>query len=292
MSGLGVETGALTKSYGDVTALDGVDLSLEPGKIYGLLGRNGSGKSTLMSILAAFQRPDSGTVRVGGHDPYENGDVTSQIALIRESGDIPQASVRRVLGYLATLRPAWDTDYAHHLAERFGLPMRRHAQRLSRGQKAALACVIGLATRCPLTMLDEVTLGLDAPARYLFQEELLADYVEHPRTIVISTHHIAEFGDLFEEVLILDRGRLIVHDTADGLRERGVSVTGPAETVDRFAVGLHVLGEQILGGTKRITLYSHPGQDLERQARVAGLELGSLPLQDLFVHLTTGKDAQ
>lgn len=292
MSGLGVEIDGLTKNYGDVRALDHVGLSLEPGKIYGLLGRNGSGKSTLMAILAAFLRGDAGTVRVGGRDPYEDASTTSRVMLVRESGDLPPASVRRVLDFMAALRPHWDADYAARLIERFEVPMRRHAQRLSRGQKAALACVVGLAARCPLTMLDEVTLGLDAPARYIFQEELLADYVEHPRTMVLSTHHIAEFGDLFEEVLILDRGRLIVHDTADGLRERGLSVTGPAETVDRFTVGLRVLGEQSLGGVKRVTLYSHPGEDLARQARVAGLELGSLPLQDLFVHLTSGKDVQ
>ncbi|MEV0645662.1 ABC transporter ATP-binding protein [Phytomonospora sp. NPDC050363] len=286
-----VEVDDLRVSYGDVTALEGVSLTLEANKIYGLIGRNGSGKTSLMSVLAAFRRPDSGQVRVEGRDPYEDAELASRICLIRESGDLPTAKVRQILSMIARLRPDWDEALAQRLLARFKVPADRNVMKLSRGMKSALGCVIGLASRAPLTMFDESYLGMDAPARYIFIEELLADYVEHPRTFIVSTHLIEEFARLFEEILIIDKGRLIVHDTVDTLRERGVALSGPAEIVDRFALGLEVLGEHTLGRTKQITVYCHPGDDLRRQAKAAGLELGALPLQDLFVHLTTREDA-
>lgn len=286
-----VEIDDLRVSYGDVTALENVSLALETNKIYGLIGRNGSGKTSLLSVLAAFRRADAGRVRVEGLDPYENADVVSRICLIRESGDLPAAKIRQVLGLVRELRPEWNEELAEHLLERFDLPRNRNLSKLSRGMKSALGCVVGLASRAPLTMFDESYLGMDAPSRYIFIEELLRDYVEHPRTFIVSTHLVEEFGRLFEEVLIIDKGRLIVHDTVDALRERGVSISGPAEMVDRFKLGLEVLGEQTLGPTKQITVYCHPGDDLRRQAKAAGLELGTLPLQDLFVHLTTREDS-
>jgi len=286
-----VEIDDLHVSYGDVTALESVSLALEANKIYGLIGRNGSGKTSLLSVLAAFRRADAGRVRVEGRDPYEDADAVSRICLIRESGDLPAAKIRQILGLVRELRPEWDEELAEHLLERFNLPRNRNVSKLSRGMKSALGCVVGLASRAPLTMFDESYLGMDAPSRYIFIEELLRDYVEHPRTFIVSTHLVEEFGRLFEEVLIVDKGRLIVHDTVDALRERGVSISGPAELVDRFKLGLEVLGEQTLGPTKQITVYCHPGDDLRRQAKAAGLELGTLPLQDLFVHLTTREDS-
>ena len=289
-TGLGVEIDDLRLTFGDVHALDGLSLSLEPDKIYGLLGRNGSGKSSLMSVMAAFQRATSGSVLVDGSDPYENADVTERVCLIRESGDISANTVKGALKFASHMRPDWDAEFADHLVERFQLPRKRLVSRLSRGMKSALGCVLGLASRAPLSMFDESYLGMDAPARYVFAEEVLRDYVEHPRTFVISTHLIEEFERLFEEVLIIDRGRLLIHDTVDGLRARGASITGPAELVDRFALGLEVLGEQRLGGTKQVTVYAHNGDDLDRKAKAAGLELGTLPIQDLFVHLTTRGD--
>ena len=102
---------------------------------------------------------------------------------------------------------------------------------------SALGVIIGLAARAPLTFFDEPYLGLDAVARQLFYDRLLADYAEHPRTVVLSTHLIDEVGDLIEHVLLLDRGRLVLDEDAEELRGQVVTATGPAEAVDGFAAG-------------------------------------------------------
>lgn len=284
---VGIEVKDLTLRFGDVTALDRLSFRLGGGKIYGLLGRNGSGKTSLLSVLAAFRKATDGQVRVGGADPFENDDVVRQICLIRESGDVYESDrVKCVLETAQLFRPNWDDDYAAKLLDKFKLSSRKRAQTLSRGQKSALGIVLGLATRAPLTIFDESYLGMDAPSRYAFYEELLADYVAHPRTIIISTHLIEEVASLFEEVVIIDEGRLVVHSEADTLRSRGARVTGPAEVVDTFVAGLTVLSEQTLGRVKAVTVYGELNEAQVQAAALAGLDLGPVSLQDLFVHLT------
>jgi ABC-2 type transport system ATP-binding protein len=285
---LSVRVDGLTLRYGDTTAVDGLSFDLAAGKIYGLLGRNGSGKTSLMSVLAAFRRATAGTVRIAGDDPFENQQLTSQICLIRENGDVFDSErCHRVLALAQRLRPFWDQQYAERLVDRFQLPLRKRPQQLSRGQRSALACILGLASRAPLTMFDESYLGMDAPSRYAFYEELLTDYAGHPRTVIVSTHLIEEFGALFEEVVVIDQGRLLVHDQTDALRARGAAVTGPAEVVDRLTEGLTVLSERRLGGTKSTTVYGPP-DSLRHHAAAAGAQLEPVALQDLFVHLTAG----
>lgn len=140
-------------------------------------------------------------------------------------------------------------------------------------------------------MFDESHLGLDAPSRYLFYDALLTDFIAHPRTIVVSTHLIEEMSSLLEEVVIIDDGRLLLHEEVEALRSRGAEVTGPADKVDRFVAGLTVLGERQLGRTKSAMIYGALDDGQRRAADSAGLDLGPIALQDLFVYLTERKGA-
>jgi ABC-2 type transport system ATP-binding protein len=284
---LGVEARALGVRYGARTALDGVDVTIPAGSITGLLGRNGSGKTTLASVVAAFRRPTSGAVLVGGQDPWENEDLLPRVLLVRESGDVLDTETLRTnLRFTEDCRPAFSREVAERLMDRFELDPGAKPAKLSRGQKSAFGIVIGVASRADLTILDEVHLGLDAPSRYAFYDALLADYVEHPRTIVLSSHLIGEVERLLEHVVVLDHGQVLLAQDADALRVTGVSVTGPAREVERFVVGRTVLGRQQLGGTVQATVLATLADGEAADARAAGLELGPVPLQDLFVHLT------
>lgn len=276
--------------YGPTTAVDGLTFTLEAGKIYGLLGRNGSGKTSLLSVLSAFRKATSGEALVDGEPVWENPRAARKICFIRGSGDTvagdwPSDKISDAFEFAAHNRPDWDPEYAAKLVDRFGLDTRAHIGKLSQGQRSALGVILGLASRCPVTIFDESHLGMDAPSRYTFYEELLADYLAHPRTVVLSTHLIEEVSNLFEEVMIIDRGRLLMQDKVDDLRSRGASVTGPADSVDRFTEGLTVLSSRQLGPTRSVTTYGELDQDRLRQARAAGLEIGPITLQDLFVHL-------
>ncbi|WP_405061802.1 ABC transporter ATP-binding protein [Kribbella sp. NBC_01505] len=290
---LSVHTENLSVRFNGTPALDRLDLRLAPGKIHGLLGRNGSGKSTLAAVLAGFRRPDEGQVLIDGAGlgtplaPYENAVVTSRICLIRESGDVADGlQVRHALLLAASLRPYWNADLAGELLDRFEVPTNKRMQKLSRGKKSALAVVLGLASRAPLTIFDETYLGMDVPSRQAFYDALLADYTEVPRTIVLSTHLVNEVSALLEDVVILDNGRLVTQSPVDALRGRGAAIVGPAATVDEFTAGLTVLAEEKLGGTKSATVLGDLDPALLGQAVSAGLEIAPVGLQDLFVHLT------
>ncbi|WP_053374144.1 ATP-binding cassette domain-containing protein [Paenibacillus sp. FJAT-27812] len=284
---LPVEVSHLQLRYGSFAALEDISFKLEGGKIYGLLGRNGSGKTSLLSILASYREQSGGNVAIDGEAPFENARIMEQVCFVQESGHMPETLyVRDVLKLAASCWQNWDADYADRLIRQYELPLKKRVASLSRGMKSALGVTLGLASRAPVTIFDEAYLGMDAPSRYTFYEELLNDYMEAPRTFILSTHLIEEVGSLFEEVLILDKGRLLMHEETEALRARGASITGPSDSVDRFVSGLTVLGEQKLGKTKSATVFGELTEQKRKAALAEGLELGPVSLQDLFVHLT------
>jgi len=283
----GVEVRDLVVRYGQTTALDRVSVTLPSGSITGLIGRNGSGKTSLLSALAAFRKADAGTVLVDGEDPWENDRVLAGVCLVRESGDVlTDWSLRDNLRYAEQSREHFSPELASRLMDVFELPAKRKPAQLSRGKKSAFGVVIGLAARADLTLLDEVHLGMDAPSRYAFSDALLADYVEHPRTIVISSHLIEEMQRLVERVVVLHEGQVLLAEETDVLRGRGTSVTGPADAVERFTSGRTVIGRQTLGRAAQATVYGAVDGTDRAAARGLGLDLGPVDLQDLFVHLT------
>jgi ABC-2 type transport system ATP-binding protein len=288
-----VQTRDLSVRYGSTVAVADVSLDLEAGVIHGLLGRNGSGKTTLLSAIAGFRRPSAGSVLVDGEDPWENARVMAGTCLVRESGDVQaDMSMTDNLTFLAGARPHFDPDLAGRLMDVFELDPRRRPSRLSRGKKSAFGAVVGLASRAELTVFDEVYLGMDAPSRYAFYDALIADYAEHPRTIVLSSHLIEEIQRLLENVVILDGGRLLLADDADALRGRAVSLTGPADVVEGFTAGRAVLRRRQLGRTAEVTVDGGLTAEDRSAAADLGLELGPVDLQSLFVHLTQKEAAR
>lgn len=286
MSGLSVQTQDLAVRYGTTRALNGVSMHIAPGAITGVLGRNGAGKSTLLATVASFRRPSSGTVRLDGRDPYEDPRLMAATCLVREAGDFADLSTLEALRLAATARSSFSVPLAKRLLERFQVPQRRRVAKLSRGQRSAFGAAIGLASRAPLTLFDEVYLGMDAPTRYAFYEELLADYAAHPRTIVISSHLIEEVERLFEHVLILHEGKVLLSEPSDRLRQRGFRVVGEQRAVEAFVAGHQVLNRQQLGRTAAVTVLAGSEAATPNEATAAGLELEHVTIQDLFVHLT------
>ncbi|USQ78509.1 ABC transporter ATP-binding protein [Ornithinimicrobium faecis] len=286
MTGYQVHTESLGVSYGDSPALTGVSLDLAPDRIHGLLGRNGAGKTTLMSVLASLRR-GTGTVLVDGQEPFENEAVMENTCLIRESGDLlVDERLTTNLSFLEGARPHFDRAYAESLMEAFRLKPRKKPQALSRGQASAFGAIVGLASRSPLTMFDEVHLGMDAPSRQRFYDELLRDFAEHPRTIVLSSHLISEIEHMLETVTVLHEGKLLLSSEADDLHTNGATLTGPAEIVDRHTAGQQVVGTRDLGPTRQVTVFGNLDEAALAAAEREGLQVGAVPLQDLFIHLT------
>jgi ABC-2 type transport system ATP-binding protein len=285
----------LSKSYGHgantVHAVADASFALEENRIHGLLGRNGAGKTTLMQLLTGQEFATRGTIEVFGESPVENARVLDNVCFIKESQRYPDDfRVKHVLRSAPWFFPDWDEDFAADLVERFRLPENRRVKKLSRGQLSAVGVIVGLASRAPLTFFDEPYLGLDAVARQLFYDVLLADFAEHPRTVVLSTHLIDEVSNLLEHVVVIDDGRIIIDADADELRGSAVDVVGARSAVEAFTAGREVLHRTALGGLATATVAGL--DDAGRvAAREAGLELAPVSLQQLVIRTTTGENA-
>jgi len=287
-----VEVSGLTKRFGAVTAVDNVSFSIEENKIYGLLGRNGAGKTTIMQLLTGQDFASGGSIQVFGQSPVENAKVLQRISFIKESQRYPEDfRVKHVFKSAPWFFAGWDQEFAERLIDDFRLPMNRVIKKLSRGQLSSIGVIVGLASRAPLTFFDEPYLGLDAVARQIFYDRLLADYAEHPRTVILSTHLIDEVADLLEHVLVIDEGRIIIDDDAETLRGTATTVVGTRAAVDAFVHGRDVLHRDGIGGLASITVAGlSPAH--RQEATAAGLELSPVSLQQLIIRRTNTSEKE
>lgn len=274
----------VTKRFGDVVALDGVNVGFRRHAITGLVGRNGAGKSTLLDLVSGRARASSGEVHVEGEDPFENRRVLGDVCAVTESQPYPtRFTVEAALHTAALLHPRWDGELADDLVEVFELRRRQRIGKLSRGQRSAMGVVIALASRAPITVLDEPYVGLDAVARRVFYDRLLEEVVVAPRTVIFSSHLIDEIAHLLDYLVVIDHGRVVLDAPAESVHDSVLEVSGPRVLVDAFADGLEVLSRADLGGVSRATVRGAAGDD----AVAAGLRVRALPLQEVVVALTT-----
>ena len=284
-----IEIRELTRTHKSTTALDRVTVSFEAGVIHGLLGRNGAGKTSLMSIVSGQDWPDSGEVTAFGEAPQENERVLSRICFVREDQKyIEDSLARHAFAAASTAFPNWDHDLADRLARDFQIPRRTRIKKMSRGQRSAVAVIIGIASRADVTFFDEPYMGLDAVARQLFYDRLLEDYAEHPRTIVLSSHLIDEIAHLIENVVLLDRGRVMLDEPVEDLRDRAVTLIGAADVVRQLTDFRQVLHTESLGRMAKSTVLGALEDHELRRARTSGVEVVPVSLQQLIVHLTSG----
>jgi ABC-2 type transport system ATP-binding protein len=282
-----VEVKNLSLTYKDFDALKNLSFTLEDGKTYGLLGRNGAGKTSLLSLIASFREPTEGKILIDGEEPFENAKIMQQVSFIYEKNYKEETgTVKEMLQIAEYYRPNYDKEYAAYLIDRFNLPLKKPVYKLSKGMQSAMNVTIGLASRTPVTIFDEAYLGMDAPTRDIFYKEILADQEKFPRVIILSTHLVSEMDYLFDEVLILKNGELIVHEEYEDLISKGASITGEATIVDEFTQGMKILNEQRLGNTKSVMVYEKLPEDRRNEAQRLGLDVGPISLQDLFIHLT------
>ncbi len=274
-----------------VRAVDDLTVSFATGQVHGLLGRNGAGKSTLMKLITAQLFASSGQVRVFGEPPLENPTVLSRTCFIQESQTYPDhLTPGQLFSVAAGLYPHWDSGYAQNLISQFDLPTNRRIKKLSRGQLSTVGIILGLASRAELTMFDEPYLGLDPVARVAFFDLLLADLGEHPRTVVLSTHHIDEAADLLENIVVLDHGRLLLADDAESLRAGAYTLSGRTSDVDDLTRGRPVIQRHSLGPVATATVHQPLTRADRAQAEQRGVEISPVSLQSLFIHLISDSD--
>jgi len=279
-----ISVAGLTRSYRGQLALDHISFDVAAGSITGLLGRNGAGKTTLLRILTGQEFPSAGSVRVFGASPAENDQILRRMVLVREDQAYPDIKVGHAIRAASWCYPSWSAELADRLLADFALPQDRPVKKLSRGMRSALGIVIGLAARAEVTLFDEPYAGLDAVARQLFYDWLLADYAEHPRTVLLSTHLIDEAAALLERVLVIDQGRVALDAAADELRGVATTVSGPVLAVDEFTAGHEVWDRRQIASQASVVMVGPLNEADRAQARSLRLDLQPVTLQQLVVH--------
>ncbi|MCF2661407.1 ABC transporter ATP-binding protein [Pseudoflavonifractor phocaeensis] len=283
------------KSYGKKEVLHDLDLTIQPGKIYGLIGRNGAGKTTLLGILTAQNTLDSGTVTYGGQPVWENQAALDHICFSRELQPTlftgpNNLKVKHYLKSAAIYYPNWDQEYADQLLAGFKLEPKKKICQLSKGQMSMVTILIALASRAPITILDEPAAGLDVVMRERFYQLLLEDYAQTNRTFIVSTHIIEEAASVFEQVIILDEGRILENSPTEDLIGQFHYISGREDIVDQVCRGLEVLSVQQMGRHKTAAVRGG-GVKLEA-ALSADVDVSPMNLQNVFVALCGHGDAQ
>jgi ABC-2 type transport system ATP-binding protein len=186
-----------------------LDLKLEPGNIYGLLGKNGAGKTTLLKLIAGLRYAQSGSVRVLGHDPGARpAHMLDEVFSVSEELFIPPLLPRTYVSLYAPFYPRFDhAEFAAYMTE-FELENDKKLSALSYGQKKKLVLAFGLASGCKVLLLDEPTNGLDIPSKGQFRK-LLTRAASEERIILVSTHQVRDMENLIDPLIVLDQGRII-----------------------------------------------------------------------------------
>jgi len=212
-----IVTRGLTKRFGDVTAVDDLDLDVAPGQVFGFLGPNGAGKTTTIRLLLDILRPTAGTVEVLGSSPRDTA-VRARIGFLpAELGLDPRHTATDTITYLGALRGGFEPGDVQHLLERFDLDPTRRIGELSTGNRRKVGVVQAFVGRPELLILDEPTAGLDP----LLQHELLGlirERVAAGATVVLSSHILPEVERIADRIGILRRGRLVAHGTVEEMR--------------------------------------------------------------------------
>lgn len=283
-----IECRNVTKHYGSYKALNQLNFSIQSNKIIGLIGRNGAGKTTLLKLVAGLIRPTSGELTVFGENPFNSLKVSQNMIFVDDHMHLPTSmNLGELLQVASSFYPNWDQPLAEGLLDYFSMHKKLRHNHLSKGKRSTFNSILGLAAKCPLTLFDEPTTGMDRGVRQDFYRALLKDYLKHPRTIIISSHLLNEMEDLLEELLLIHDGRCCLHMTMDQVKQYAVAFRGTEDVVHKWTEGKTVLHKKIVGINTAYIVVENDFSDAELdEARRVGLEVLSVSADDVCVYLT------
>jgi len=273
-----IEARGLRKTYGSTVALDGIDLTVEEGRIVGLIGPNGAGKSTALNAMLGLT-PFHGGLKVLGHDPWSQREALMlDICFVADVAVLPRwMRVSQVLDYVAGVHPRFDRAKAEAFLAKTTIKSRSKIRELSKGMVTQLHLAIAMAIDARLLVLDEPTLGLDLLFRKQFYDTLLNDYFDHRRTILLTTHQVEEIEHILTDVVFIDRGRIVLSCSMDDVAARFAEVTVNPQQATAARAMSPISARTVLG--RSIMLFD--GAARERLAALG--EVRTPTLADIFV---------
>jgi len=273
-----IQARGLSKHYGSLRALDKVDFDIEEGRIVGLIGPNGAGKTTVLKAILGLTNFE-GELDVLGHDPrISRRQLMQDVCFIADVATLPRwLKVANAIEFVEAVHPRFSRERARHFLERTKISQKSKVGQLSKGMVTQLHLALIMAIDAKLLVLDEPTIGLDILYRKEFYSNLLNDYFDEKRTILITTHQVEEIEKLLTHLMFINNGKIVLDDSMEDVAQKYVEVLVGADKAE-FARSLNPLGEREIFGKK---LFLFEGVD---RSRLEGLgEIHTPSIADLFV---------
>ena len=273
-----IQARGLRKAFGSTVALDGIDLTVEEGRILGLIGPNGAGKTTALKAILGLT-PYEGELTVLGRNPWtERDQLMLDVCFIADVAVLPRwLRVSQALDYVAGVHPRFDRAKAEAFLAKTTIKRSSKVKELSKGMVTQLHLALVMAIDAKLLVLDEPTLGLDILYRKQFYDSLLSDYFDHSRTIVMTTHHAEEIQHVITDIMFIDRGRIVLACTMEDLESRYLEVMVNPERVAAARALKPIHERQVFG--RSILLFDRA----DRNQLAALGEVRTTSIADLFI---------
>jgi ABC-2 type transport system ATP-binding protein len=281
-----VSANGVTKRFGSFTAVDNVSFDVESGKILGLIGPNGAGKTTLLKALLGLTDCE-GQLSVMGLDPFkQRKELMQNICFIADVAVLPRwIKVTQLLDYVEAIHPNFSRKRSEELLQQTKIMAHSKVKELSKGMVTQLHLSIIMSIDAKLLVLDEPTLGLDIIFRKEFYANLLNDYFDEERTILVTTHQVEEIENLLTDIMFINDGKIILNSSMDALAESYVEIAASGAEADK-ARGLGPIAEGQMFG-KSVMLFEGVNRE-----HLEGLgEMRTPSVADLFVAKVKGARA-
>lgn len=282
-----LETKQLSFLYGKKPALNQININLNENQMIGLIGRNGSGKTTFMKLCAGLYQPSAGEINILGQNPLNNLAVLQEI--IYSYTKVPHKSslpLELIIEDFAGFYEHFDKVFAYKLLEFFSLHRKSKYSSLSQGMSSVLGFICAISTRAKLTLLDEPVNGMDISVRRKVYDILLRDYMEHPRTIVISSHILSELQELLSEMIIIDNGELVLYQSLDELQSMAYRVEGSKEAIQSYTASRTVLHQENKVTGSSAIIEEKLDDNTRKESKQLNLILSKVTPEELYIYKT------
>ena len=288
-----IEIRSLVKSFDGFRALDGLNLSVPDGAVYGLCGSNGAGKSTAIRHLAGILRQDSGEVLINGEEVFENPDMKGRIAYIPDEVFFyTQATIHDMMKLYRDVFPHFSKERFEKLGSAFEIDPKRLIRKLSKGMQKQVAFWLALSTTPDILLLDEPVDGLDPLMRRQIWSVLLADVAERGTTVLVSSHNLRELEDVCDHVGIVDRGKMLLERSLSDLQENTVKIQAVFREGQTIPPELDVVHTSSTGRLQQLVIRGKADEVSRRIEETEPVYMDVIPLtlEEIFIYELGGAD--